>query len=164
VLKTRIKADPTDYTARSALAPFYLEQKNYVAATAAYSSLVEGHRSDPTALSNLAWLYQRQGELAKARELAERAFSMTSHSPLVCDTLGWILLAQGDAASAFTYLNSANLLDPHDPDIQYHLAVALHRVGRGPDARTLLEGLLGSGASFAEKAEAEKLLQELKQS
>ena len=72
-------------------------------------------------------------------------------------------MAQGDAGRASTYLlNAANLLAPQDPDIQYHLAVALQRVGRVADARTIFEGLVGSGASFAEKAEAEKLLQELK--
>ena len=162
VLKARLKADPKDFAAQSALALFYLEQKRYAAATAEYSRLVDEHPADPAALNNLAGLYQRQGELAKARELAERAFSMTSRSPWVGDTLGWILLAQGDAGRALTYLNSANLLAPRDPDIQYHLAVALHRVGRATDARAILEGLLGSGASFADKAEAEKLLQELK--
>jgi predicted Zn-dependent protease len=94
--------------------------------------------------------------------LAERAFSMTSHTPWIGDTLGWILLAQGDVDRALIYLNAANLLAPRDPDIQYHLAVALHRVGRAGDARALLEGLLGSGGSFEDKAEAEKLLQELK--
>jgi hypothetical protein len=47
-------------------------------------------------------------------------------------------------------------------DIQYHLAVALHRVGRAADARLILENLLGSAGSFADRAEAEKLMQELK--
>jgi hypothetical protein len=41
--------------------------------------------------------------------------------------------------------------------------VALKRIGRPADARAMLETLLGSGVSFADKAEAEKLLQELKQ-
>jgi putative PEP-CTERM system TPR-repeat lipoprotein len=162
VLKARLKDDPKDFAARSALAMFYLEQKRYTAATAEYSRLVDDHPADPAALNNLAGLYQRQGELAKARELAERAFSMTSHTPWIGDTLGWILLAQGEPARALTYLNAANLLSPRDPDIQYHLAVALHRVGRAADAQALLEGLLGSGGSFEDKAAAEKLLLELK--
>jgi hypothetical protein len=49
-------------------------------------------------------------------------------------------------------------------DIQYHLAVALHRVGRAADARLILEGLLGAAGSFADRPEAEKLMQELKRS
>ena len=84
--------------------------------------------------------------------------------PQIDDTLGWILLAQGDAQKALTYLSAAGLSAPGNPDIQYHLAVALHRVGRRADARATLENLLGSGALFSDKAEAEKLLQELKRS
>jgi hypothetical protein len=41
--------------------------------------------------------------------------------------------------------------------------VALHRVGRRADAQSMLESLLESGVSFTDKAEAEKLLQKLKQ-
>ena len=80
----------------------------------------------------------------------------------VDDTLGWILLAQGEADKAITYLSAANSGAPRNPDIQYHLAVALQRVGRPADAQTMLETLLGSGVSFTDKADAEKLLQELK--
>jgi superfamily II DNA/RNA helicase len=40
--------------------------------------------------------------------------------------------------------------------------VALHRVGRTTDAQAMLETLLGSSVSFADRAEAEKLLRELK--
>jgi len=72
------------------------------------------------------------------------------------------LLRQGEAESSVKYLKGANLSAPHDLDIQYHLAVALQRVGRGADARAILETLLTSYDSFAEKPEAEKLLQELR--
>ena len=61
-----------------------------------------------------------------------------------------------------TYLSAANSAAARNPDIQYHLAVALHRVGRPADAQSMLESLLASGVSFADKAEAERLLQKLK--
>ena len=61
-----------------------------------------------------------------------------------------------------TYLTAANSAAPRNPDIQYHLAVALQRVGRPADAQVMLETLLGSGISFTHKSEAEKLLQDLK--
>ena len=51
---------------------------------------------------------------------------------------------------------------PNNPDIQYHLAVALNRLGRTADAQAMLETLLGSGLTFSDRAEAEKLLQQLK--
>ena len=74
------------------------------------------------------------------------------------------MLAQGDADKAVTYLTAANVSAPADPAIQYHLAVALSRTGRGADAQAMLEKLIGSGAAFADKAQAEKLLAELKHS
>ena len=69
---------------------------------------------------------------------------------------------QGEAAKAIAYLGAANLSAPRDPDIQYHLAVALDGAGRPADAQAMLETLLRSGASFADRAKAEKLLRELK--
>ena len=40
--------------------------------------------------------------------------------------------------------------------------LALGRAGRPADARAILEQVLGSGAAFAGKVEAEKLLEDLK--
>jgi putative PEP-CTERM system TPR-repeat lipoprotein len=162
VLNARVKADPKNFAIRSVLAGFYLEQKKYDQAIAEYNRLIAERPADPIALNNLAWLYQRQGNLQKARELAERAFAAAPTASQIDDTLGWILLAQGESEKALTHLSAANSAAPRNPDIQYHLAVALQRVGRPTDAQAMLETLLGSGASFTEKADAEKLLQELK--
>jgi putative PEP-CTERM system TPR-repeat lipoprotein len=162
VLNTRLKADPKDLPIRSALGQLYLEEKKYDAAIAEYTRVIAERPGDAAALNNLAWLYQQKGDLAKARELAERAIAAAPRVPQIDDTLGWILLAQGEADKAVTYLTAASLSAPSNPDIQYHLAVALHRVGRQADAQAMLETLLGSGVAFTDKADAEKLLQQLK--
>ena len=162
VLKTRLTTDPKDVSIRSALATFYLDEKRYDEAMAEYTRVVAERPGDAAALNNLAWLYQLKGDLTRARGLAERAIAAAPRAPLIDDTLGWILLAQGEADRAVNYLSTANLSAPGNPDIQYHLAVALHRVGRAADAKATLETLLGSGVAFTDKAEAEKLLQELK--
>jgi putative PEP-CTERM system TPR-repeat lipoprotein len=162
LLKSRLKADPKDFVARSALASFYLEQKRYAAAIAEYSRVIDDHPRDPSALNNLAWLYQQQGDLTSARELAERAFNLTPGSAQIVDTLGWILLNQGDPGKALAYLSAANTAAPRNPNIQYHLAVVLQQLGRSAAARATLETLLDSGVTFADKADAEKLLQDLK--
>jgi putative PEP-CTERM system TPR-repeat lipoprotein len=162
VLTARLKADPKDFVIRSILAGFYLEQRKYNPAITEYTRLVAERPTDPAALNNLAWLYQRQGDLPRARELAERAFAAAPAAAQIDDTLGWVLLAQGEADRAMTYLTAANSAAPRNPDIQYHLAVALQRVGRPADAQAMLENLLGSGVSFTDKDEAEKLLLELK--
>jgi hypothetical protein len=51
-----------------------------------------------------------------------------------------------------------------NPDIQYHLAVARQHLGRSADAQAMLGKLPGSGVSFTDRAEAERLLQDLKHS
>jgi putative PEP-CTERM system TPR-repeat lipoprotein len=164
VLNSRLKIEPKDLAVRSTLASIYLEQKKYDNAIDEYTRMTADYPADAAVLNNLAWLYQQKGDLVKARGLAERATAASPRVPQIDDTLGWILLAQGDAQKALTYLSAASLSAPGNPDIQYHLAVALHRVGRQADAQATLENLLGSGASFSDKAEAEKLLQELKRS
>jgi cellulose synthase operon protein C len=162
VLNTRLQADPKDIAIRSALGSLYIEQKQYDDAIAEYTRIVAEHPGDAEALNNLAWLYQQGGDLAKARGLAEEAVAAAPRSPLIDDTLGWILLAQGEADKALTYLSAASRSAPQNPDIQYHLAVALNRLGRTADAQAKLETLLGSGVTFSDRAEAEKLLQQLK--
>jgi cellulose synthase operon protein C len=162
LLNTRLKADPNDIATHSLLASLYLEQKKYDDAIAAYTRVVADRPGDAAALNNLAWLYQQKGDLAKARGLAERAFAAAPQSPEIHDTLGWILLAQGETDKALTYLSVASLAAPKNSAIQYHLAVALNRLGRTGDAQAMLETLLGSGATFSDRAEAEKLLQQLK--
>jgi predicted Zn-dependent protease len=161
-LKARLKAEPNDLAARAELAFYYAGQKDNAAAISEYSRMVDGHPADPIALNNLACLYQRQGELGKALELAQRAFKISPGDASIGDTLGWILVDQGEADTALPYLNAANLRAPQNLQIQYHLAVALHRVGRAADARAVLENLLGSVGPFADRAEAEKLMQDLK--
>jgi len=162
ILKDRRKTDPNDYAVHSALAAFYLRQNNLSAADAELTRLIAEHPADLAALNDLARLEQHQGDLAKARELAERAFLISPGTGYVNDTLGSILLAQGEAGKALTYLSAANLSDPHNPGLQYRLASALQRVGRPRDAQAMLEPLLASGVAFADKAAAEKLLQDVK--
>ena len=107
---------------------------------------------------NLEFLAKRRALLTGA---AEATGAAAPRAPLIEDTLGWILLAQGEDR-ALTYVSAANLSAPKNPDIQYHLAVALTRLGRTGDAQARLEMVLGSGATFSDRAEAEKLLQQLK--
>ena len=162
VLQTRLKTDPSNYAVRSALASVYSKQQKYGAAITEYSRLIAERPADPAALNNLAWLYQRQGALVRARQLAARAAAISPGTASIIDTLGWILLNQGEPGRALPYLTSATLSDPRSPDLQYHLAAALHRLGRPAEARARIEPLLRSGLSFADKDEAEKLLEELK--
>ena len=162
LLRARLLADPGDFALQTALASFYMGEKKYDLAIAGYQKLTAERPSDAAALNNLAWLYQQQGDQTKAQQTAERALALAPGNGPIEDTLGWILLAQGKTEKALPYLTAASALSPSDPSIQYHFAVALDRSGRAADARALLEKLLASGAQFADKGAAEKLLQQLK--
>jgi putative PEP-CTERM system TPR-repeat lipoprotein len=162
LLAGRLKSAPDNIALRTALASIYLTDKKYDQAIEEYNRLIAAQPADAAALNNLAWIYQQQGDLAKARNFAERAIAVAPRAAQIDDTLGWILLAQGEVDKAITYLTAANVSSPRDPAIQYHLAVALSRGGRGADAQSMLEKLLGSGTSFTERADAEKLLEQLK--
>jgi len=162
ILNTRLQTDPNDFIISSDLASLYLGQKKYSDAIAEYRRVVKRRPGNAVALNNLAWLYQQKGDLATARKFAEQAFASAPRATQIDDTLGWILLAQGEADKALTFLTAASISAPKDPGIQYHLAVTLNRLGRPADAQAMLETLLGSGITFSDRAEAEKLLQQLR--
>jgi putative PEP-CTERM system TPR-repeat lipoprotein len=162
VLSSRLKDRPDAIAVRAALAQLYIHNKKFDSALVEGTRLLAERPNDPAVLNNLAWVHQQLGNLSKAREFAEQAAGLAPANASIADTLGWILLAQGDTESALTRLQAASTAMPGDPEIRYHVAVALDRAGRAADARAMLEQLLSSGTSFTSKAEAEKLLNELK--
>ena len=117
--------------------------------------------SDPVALNNLAWIEQREGDFAAARPLADRAY-LLAPTPQTADTLGWIMTRAGNAAAALPLLRGAVAADPADPAMGYHLAAALSATGDRPAAVSLLTKVVSGNSVFEEKAEAERLLGELK--
>ena len=147
---------------RFALSAQYIQTGQLDAARVEAEQLLSTAPDLAANLNNLAWLYQQQGDLSKARELAETAVRLAPTNGAIADTLGWILLAQGDTENALRHLQAASTALPENLEIRYHVAAALGRAGRAADARAMLEQLLNSGGRFTSKAEAEKLLEELK--
>ncbi len=160
LLQKRLQVEPRDIEARLVLAAYYLQGRQLDKAREEYERIIMDAPRSIMALNNLAWIDQQQGDIAKARELAERAVALEPQNPHSADTLGWIMVAQGDDAGALKYLKTASA-SSGDPNIRYHLAVALKGTGQVGDAKSLLEGILASKADFQSKADAQKLLQEL---
>jgi cellulose synthase operon protein C len=115
---------------------------------------------DPTALNNLAWVYQQQGDDSKAQPLARQAYVL-SPSPQTADTLGWILTTGGNARDGVALLRQASGDSTSDPRIVYHYAVALKDTGNKDEAKKQLEIVVENKAEFKEKAEAQKLLDDM---
>ena len=131
------------------------------------ATVVEQAPQDAASLNDLAWLTQKRGgaeALARARVLAERAYFIAP-SVEVADTLGWIRFRSGDAAAAVPLLRAAASAAGQSaaaPGISYRLAAALRATGQRDEALRMLEPLLAGGAAFPERADAERLLAELR--
>jgi putative PEP-CTERM system TPR-repeat lipoprotein len=115
---------------------------------------------DAVALNNLAWVAQQRGDNARARVLAKQAYIL-SPGAQTADTLGWILTTSGDPGDGVALLRQASNESTSDPRINYHYAVALKDTGDTMAAKKQLEVVVAARGDFKEKAEAQKVLDEL---
>jgi putative PEP-CTERM system TPR-repeat lipoprotein len=159
-LEVWVRDHPKDFLAMRALADGYLQAGDLASAKLWYGRLLARRPDDPFVLNNLAHVLFRQGDAA-ALGYAERAHKLAPQEAAIQDTLGWMLVQRGQRDAGLRHLREARLRDPKSPEIRYHLAVALAQAGRDKEARSELEPVVQAGASFAEAAEARKLLQAL---
>ncbi len=112
------------------------------------------------ALNDLAWLL-RQSAPGRALEYAEKAYAAAPEAAWIIDTLGMALLENGQIERAARLLEEAARRAPNNPAIHYHLAIARHRLGLDDSALASLKRALAGQQDFAERPEAETLLQTL---
>ncbi len=86
---------------------------------------------------------------------------MANSNAAVLDTIGWVLVRQGQLDRGTSLLRDARLRDSSNPEIRYHLAVALSQSGRDAEARSELNEGLKGGAVFDELEDARKLQKKL---
>ena len=162
VLQERLKKDPKDVAARIALADVHMRAKRYPQALAQYQALDEQTRASPAVLNNMAWIY---GELKDKRAIAtaEQAYKLSPKSPEVADTLGFLLVQQRvDMKRGLSLLQQAVKARPDNPDMRYHLAVALKANGKRAEAQRELENILSKHKSFDSLAQAQQALNQIK--
>jgi putative PEP-CTERM system TPR-repeat lipoprotein len=158
---------PEDADALLLLSQLDLQAGRLDAAEQRLTKVVAQKPRDALALNNLAWLVGRQNgaEAAKRAEaLAERAYYLSPNAESA-DTLGWILARNGQAARAVPLLRrAAALRDPARPDpaAAFRLASALKATGARDEALAVLTPALDADRNFPERAEASRLLAELR--
>jgi putative PEP-CTERM system TPR-repeat lipoprotein len=155
-----LEAHPDDVDGRRTLADGLLRAGDYPHALAQYERLSEATRDDVRVLNNLAWLYLRASD-PRASSVAQRAVKLAPADPAALDTLGWILVQQGDTAEGLQYLREAHARASGQPEVSYHLAVALERLGRQEEARRHAREALRGGGAFDGAEEARALLDRL---
>ena len=100
-------------------------------------------------------------DLPQAKLYLEQASMINPNSPSIMDTRGLILLEEGDYRGALTQFRSAFTLDSKQPAIQYHIALALHKLNRNSEAKMQLQNVLSAFGDFPQKAQATKLFNQL---
>ena len=150
---------PDDLVSLEQLADLEILAKKYDDAVKHLTLLLSKKPHDPIALNNLAWVYSLQGD-KRAEALAQEAYIL-SPGGQTADTLGWILVSGGNAARGIPLLRQAAAQAGADPRVLYHFAVALNDTGQKAEAVKLLNVVVANKATFDEKADAQKLLDQL---
>jgi cellulose synthase operon protein C len=151
--------DHDDAGPRISLATIYASEHADDQARALYEAAHEKQPYNLVLLNNLALLYANKRD-GRALDLAAMAYRMAP-SPNTADTLAWVLVSDNRAKDALPLLHDANTALPKNPSIAYHFAVALNATGQEKEARTVLEPIIRSGASFDDEAAAQQLLKKL---
>lgn len=155
-----LKSHPGDDDARLALAEGYVLTGNLAAARTALEAVIKHRGENAGIFNNLANILLQQGDRA-ALDYAEKAYRLSPDDAAVADTLGWVLVQQNQTEKALRYLREAKLRDAANPEIRYHLAAALDKLGRTSEARQELDQALAGNIGFQGVEEAKKLRQRL---
>jgi putative PEP-CTERM system TPR-repeat lipoprotein len=150
---------PDDLVGLEQFAELEIVLKNYDDAVKPLQQILSKKPHNPIALNNLAWIYSIQGD-KRAAALAQQAYVL-SPGGQTADTLGWILVSNGQVERGEPLLREAAAQAGTDPRVLYHFAVALKDTGQKDEAIKLLNAVVANKAQFDEKADAQKLLDEL---
>lgn len=161
LLQEWITAHPDDDPGITLLAEGFLRQGNWQVAAGTYEHLLAKRPDSVVLLNNLALAYLHLSD-PRARDAAQRAAALAPDNGAVLDTLGWVLTQQGDAALGLPYLRTAQTRLPDNPEVSYHLGIALHRQGQTDEARVHLARAVASGKPFPGVEDAQQVLGTLK--
>lgn len=157
-----IAQNPKNERALTLGALVYARMKEYAKARQTYETALALQPNSPVILNNLANLLgEHLNEPDRALELATKAHSLEPDSAAIADTLGWIHFRRKDYAAAVPLLQEAADKLPNNPEVRYHLAMALLANGDKPAALQAFRAATGSTLDYADKADAREQLARL---
>jgi len=159
-LKKWLKSHPDDLNSKQALAEGYLRKGQIEQARALFEQILKERPNHSLILNNLANIYSKTGD-ARALKYALKAHKLAPDSAAINDTLGWILVLDNQPAEGLRHLRNAHSRASADPEIRYHIGVALERLGRREEAKAELKQALDANRLFNGIEEARVLLQRL---
>jgi putative PEP-CTERM system TPR-repeat lipoprotein len=161
VLESWLAANPGDVGIASVLGEQRRTAGNLDGAIAIYEAALAKAPENPVALNNLSMLYDVKKDSAKALNYAARAYKAAPGAPAIADTYGWMLFKQGKSTEALPLIETAAKGLPDNAEVQYHLAAVLAKNGNKDEAIRLLKKAVAGPMPADQKADAQKLLQQL---
>jgi tetratricopeptide (TPR) repeat protein len=110
--------------------------------------------------NDLAMVYHKLA-MPQALEVARRAYAIEPNDPAINDTLGWLLVQSGDYQDGLEYLRQAQVRSSENPEVGYHLAVALNGLKRPEEAVRELKAAIAQNEKFTGYDAARVLLQKI---
>jgi len=154
---------PADERVAIAVAPSVLRGGEANRLKVHYEKVLVANPRSAAVLNNLANLYVDQlRQPQEALTVARRAHELAPDAPMIQDTLAWVLFLNGDATAALPLAEQAVKGLPGNPELRYHLAAIQAKLGRKQDAVGSLEEALKFKGEFPGRAEAQKLLADLR--
>jgi putative PEP-CTERM system TPR-repeat lipoprotein len=153
VLEGWLDSSPEDVSSWSRLGMLNQHVGNIDAALTAYERAASLSSDDPVLLNNMAWLYLGRDD-QRAIDLATRAYRMAPSRAEIVDTYGWVLLQSGRPRDGLAALQQALLIAPRNAEIALHVAEGLRQLGRGEEARPILQRVMreNPNTDFADSA------------
>jgi tetratricopeptide (TPR) repeat protein len=115
------------------------------------------------AYNNLAGIFQRQNNFPKAQKLYEEMIKIEPKFAISYYNLGMSLKSQGNFVGAIKAYQQAIALNPNQAEAYQNLAVVLLKIGKLPECLSAFETAINLHNSQGNFAEAERLIQGLKQ-
>jgi putative PEP-CTERM system TPR-repeat lipoprotein len=160
VLAQWLKSNGNDVVSWMILAAGYQSAGRPADAVAAYEKAYALQPDNVVIQNNLAWLYQELGD-GRALALADKLLPASENNPEIMDTVGWIYVRNDRLEKGLALLQDAAVHSPRQAQIRIHIAHALIKAGRKEEARKELDALLKDNKDFAERRQAEDLLEGL---
>ncbi|MEO1037402.1 MAG: XrtA/PEP-CTERM system TPR-repeat protein PrsT [Pseudomonadota bacterium] len=161
LMLARLDREPGAFALRRNYAHMLAAAGRSADAIVQYERVLSESPDDVASLNNLAWLLAEQDD-PRGVALARRAVDLAPDSVQTNDTLGWILVGRGELIEGTSRLRHALQQGAQDPEIRYHLAVALDRSGDTRGATAQLNRALATEGPFASRAQAEELLRAIR--
>ena len=161
-IEARLTQDSSNHILRNLVADTYLQNSQRIKALGHYRILQTATQYPNMAavLNNLAFILIEQ-DLTEALTLVERGLAFDPKSANLVDTKGWITAKQGNYSQALELLRQAYSMNSNDPNIRYHLAYTLHKLGRSEEAKQELNQAFKLDLPFSQETQAKSLLEEL---